>query len=49
MNHEKKCPICKKPESVKDTDNLKICFECAELLEWSFDPEVELIANYSKN
>jgi ribosomal protein L37AE/L43A len=49
MNHNPKCPICGNPQSTKETDNLKVCPKCAEQLQWSITPEIELVSQYSHN
>jgi NADH pyrophosphatase NudC (nudix superfamily) len=49
MNHNPFCPICGHPEENEYGDNIKICPDCAEKLEWSFDPEIELCKHYSQN
>ena len=47
--NEPYCPICNSPEANKGSINIKICASCAEKLEWSFDPEIELCKHYSQN
>ncbi len=42
------CPIHNFQEG-HNHQNIKICQDCADRLEWSFDPEIELISQYSKN
>ena len=42
------CPMCGFELNGNHT-NIKICDDCALRLEFQGDPEVELIANYSKN
>lgn len=49
MNHEPFCPVCHPVEENPGTDNIKICPDCADALEFAGDVEVELCRNYCLN